>query len=317
MDNSATDIKTLQAKLKETDYGLRIVKQLLDVDDMIKAAEEEHENKRYLEAAKKFKDLNEVLSKNEELRKLAVYMSIMNYVVSLHEKFLHDSLLIWKSFIRWDEVTLKQNAKKLTLTVDNCDSKSDVIRILLYYDYLDYELKLLSKKLFHSLLEPIIKYNTKLSISSNDGVWTVLLEYRDDDHLLKSYEFDCCQIIDKLFDVFSSLFQSLDVFISDEDTFVNRLGELLETDFCETFVEHCLYQGVPTNKNKLMSFSNVIDKVESFDKFLKENGKLLEMFFATVRVRIKDKLEIYRNFSICRLYQVDEYVAARLCEEYR
>lgn len=270
-------MNTLTTKLKETDTCLAIVKQLLDIDDMIKNIEENQNNNCYLEAAKKFKTLNDLLLTNEAVQNLAVYKSLINYVTSLQDKFLNDSLQVWNNFITWDETELSEMSRKLTLTIDNHDGKSDVIRVLLYYDYLDYELKLLSKKLFENLFEPVIKYKTSLKINSNEGISTISLECKDQ-FLVKSEPFSCVEIVDKLTEIFEVLFTSLDVFIDEDDTFINKLGELLETEFCVCFIENCLYEAIPTKKEDLETFNEVGNKITDFNQFLKDNGIVYFMF---------------------------------------
>lgn len=282
LDESAEEVKTLTTKLRETDSCLLIVKQLLDIDDMIKGAEENQNNNCYLDAAKKFKDLNDLLSTNQQVQNLAVYESLVNYVTSLQDKFLNDSLLVWNTFIIWDDNDISEHVKKITLTINNYDGKSDVIRVLLYYDYLDYEMKLLSKKLFSSLLEPVIKFETKLKIVSKEGISTIELEYKKD-LFVQSQSYSSCEVIEKLLEIFDVLFTSLDVFIDSDDTFVNKLGELMETDFCECFIEHCLYEAIPTKKEDLASFAVVADRVVAFNQFLKDNGnfKSIDLFALT------------------------------------
>ncbi|XP_065207080.1 centromere/kinetochore protein zw10 homolog [Planococcus citri] len=271
LNESAEEVNTLTTKLKETDTCLSIVKQLLDIDDMIKSVEENQNNNGYLEAAKKFKALNDLLLTNELVQNLAVYKSLINYVTSLQDKFLNDSLQVWNNFITWDEIELSETSKKLTLTINNHDSKSDVILVLLYYDYLDYEMKLLSKKLFENLFEPVIKYKTNLKINLNEGISSISLEYKEQ-LLVKSESFNCVEIVNKLMEIFDVLFTSLDVFIDEDETFVNKLGELLETDFCVCFIENCLYEAIPTKKEDLSSFNEISDKVTEFNQFLKDNG---------------------------------------------
>ena len=263
----------MTTKLEETDTCLSIVKQLLDIDDMIKSVEENQNNNCYLEAAKKFKDLSDLLLTSDSVQNLAVYKSLLNYVTSLQDKFLNDSLQVWNSFISWDETELSETSKKLTLTINNHDGKSDVIRVLLYYDYLDYEIKLLSKKIFQNLLEPVIKFKSNLKITSNDGISTISLEYKDQ-LLSKSESFNCIDVVDKLTDIFNVLFTSLDVFIDVDDTFINKLGELLETDFCICFIENCLYEAIPTKKEDLSTFNGIGDRITEFNQFLKDNGNL-------------------------------------------
>lgn len=258
------------SKLKETDLCLRVVKQLLDMDEMIKTAEEDQSRNCYLDAAKKIKTLNEWLTTNPHIKNLHVYESLASYVSSLQVKFINDSLVVWNKFITWEELQLPNNLKKVTLTINNFDGKSDVICVLMYYDYLDYELKLLSRRLFDSLLKPIIKYKTSLRVISNDGISEVTLEYKEKDSRRSS----CDQLIDELSDVFNALFESLDAFISPDETFVNKLGELLDTKFCECLVENCLYEAIPTKKEDFDEFDIMVKKIIDFDSFLKENGKV-------------------------------------------
>lgn len=269
LEESAEDVKTLTTKLKETEACLVIVKQLLDVDDMIKSAEEDQNNNCYLDAAKKFKDLSDLLTTNHQVQNLSVHKSLINYVTSLQEKFLSDSLLVWNSFITWDECDINDSSKKLILSINNYDGKSDVIRVLLYYDYLDYEMKLLSKRLFHSILEPVIKCKTKLKVSSNEGVSSISLEYKKNSS--KDANPSCCEVVDKLMEIFYVL-KSLDVFIDNDDTFVNKLGELFESDFCECFIQNCVYEAIPTKKEDLEAFSIVVERITEFDQFLKNEG---------------------------------------------
>lgn len=268
LESSVEEVKNLVTKLKETDLCLRVVKQLLDIDDMIKAAEEDQNRNCYLEAAKKFKTLNEWLTTNEHIKNLHVYESLASYVSSLQMKFINDSLVVWNKFITWEELQLPNNLTKVTLTINNFDGKSDVICVLMYYDYLDYELKLLSRRLFDSLLKPIVKYKTSLKVASNDGISEIILEFREEDPRRST----CDQLIQELSDVFSALFESLDAFIGAEETFVNKLGELLETEFCECLVENCLYQAIPTKKEEFTDFDATVNKIVDFDNFLKENG---------------------------------------------
>lgn len=214
--------------------------------------------------------MKELLAANEHIKNLKVYDSLCHHISSHHDKFLNDSSAVWNEFITWNEVQIPSSTKKVTLIVNNVDSKSDVIRVLLYYDYLDYEVRLLSKKLFSCMFEPIIKHNASVIVQSDDGIWTISLEYREDLSVINSKV--CLQIIESLWNVFNALLESLGTFISEEETFVNKVSELLETSFCQCFIEHCLYKAIPTKKEELDEFEAVIEKITEFDLFLKENG---------------------------------------------
>ncbi|XP_065210036.1 centromere/kinetochore protein zw10 homolog [Planococcus citri] len=299
LDESTKEANTLMSKLTETSTCLSIVKQLLDIDDMIKSIEENQNTNGYLEAAKKLKALNDLLLTNELVQNLAVYKSLINYVTSLQDKFLNESLLVWNNFITWDEtdveLTLSENSKHFTLTINNHDSKSDVILVLLYYDYLDYEIKLLSKTLFEKLLEPVIKYKTILKINSNEGISTISLDYKE-----QAPSSSCVEVVDKLMNIFNVLFTSLDVFIGEDDTFINKLGELLQTEFCVCFIDSCLYEAIPTKKEDLGSFVEIVDKVTQFSQYLKDNG--------FIKSSNNSIVEYVKN--------VDNLFVAKTCQDY-
>lgn len=264
----------MSIKLNETNACLHIVKQLLHIDESIRNAEEDQGRRCYLAAAKKFKHIKELLSDDEHLKNLNIYESLAYYAQNLHDKFLHDSLVVWNNYVNWEEHTQSNNSKKITLTINNADGNFDVICVLLYYDYLDYEVRSLGKKLFDCLLVPIIKFRrfkTSIKVNSNDGVAEVIFECKenevDDDSASD-------EVVEKLTLVFRTLFQSLDVFISEEETFVNRLGEFFETEFCDCLKEYYLYEVIPTDKKNLPMFADTVTDVITFDSYLKEIGKL-------------------------------------------
>lgn len=279
LEASAEDIQNLSSKLSEIYLCMIIVERLLNIDSIIRAAEEDQNRSQYLEAAKKYKALKDDLAADEHLHNLKVYESLRNHVTFLYEKFSSDSIVVWNEFISWNETDMPNNRKKTVLTVNHIDGKSDIIRVLLYYDHLDYEVRLLTKKLFECVIEPIIKYNANVRIKSEEGVWVITLEYKIDTINMDSAT--CLNIVDNLWNVLNALLESLDAFIDEEERFICKISELLENDFCECFLEYCLYKAIPTKKEDLTEYEEIAEKIRNFDQFLKENGncdKVLNLF---------------------------------------
>ncbi len=226
-----------------------------------------------MEAAKKFKRLKEILATDERNANATVYQPLVEYILSLHTQFLNENLVVWNEFIVWEERTLPDDTKKVTLLINNVDGKSDVIGVLLCYDYLDFEVKLLSRKLYDKLLEPIMnheKYKTDVKVYSNDGMAEITVQFREEQDYGRNFK--CQQTVRDLTQVFGILFESLDVFITEDETFVNKLAELLESQFCDCFVKYCVYGAIPTKLENVDELEETLQTVHDFDAFLKENG---------------------------------------------
>lgn len=269
LDDSVNGLKKLITSLEEVNFTLIIIKNLLAIDSNIKNSEDDQHQKRYLEAAKKVKFVEDALHNNSDLKNLNVYKPVLLNLTFLKEKFLNESLEVWNTFITWNEYEKQQNKiRHLTLKIDNTGTKSEIVQVLHLYDYLDFEIKVLSNKLLKQILEPVIDCTSHVETNEN-GIFMLEIDFYLNPEKQKP---TCINVISALSKVFNFLSYSLHISINDSEIFIEKLSELIESEFCEYFINKCLSEAIPTNQEEFSQFSNTVEEVLNFDRQLKERG---------------------------------------------
>jgi hypothetical protein len=280
LQNSTGELERLSTSLQEATISMQLVRWLVDIDTAIKAAKQAQLEGSYFEAAKTLKSIGSLLGQCSDAE-LEIFDTLTSEKALLEEHFLYDMMEIWKSCLKWEEVDLGKDLKKVILKVDkeNIMKMEQMYQALNYFEHLDFYLRKFGNKVLKYLLEPLITHSSSVEISEGSNV--AIIEVKSNASSLKPHY---TVVFASVGDVFSFLYSHLNVVIEENVTLLNKLGEMISEEFCEFLIQNCLSDTIPSHSNDLEAYGIVAKATEDFQAHLVKIGKLAYMtiiFFCT------------------------------------
>ncbi|PSN39911.1 hypothetical protein C0J52_07953 [Blattella germanica] len=270
LQNSIGELKSLSTSLQETNITLKILKQLVDIDTEIKAAREQQAEGHCFEAAKRIKNVGNLLDESKDIQ-LEICTSLLSEKSLLQEHFLYDMMEIWKNYIKWEETEPEKELKKVSLKIDteNKQKIEQMVAALNYFEYLDFNMKKFGNNLLKYLLTPIITGESTVEMFdfNNLAVLEVVSKVTSEKPMYTA-------VFANISKIFEFLHTHLNVQIEDNLSFLNKLGELISEEFCECLIKNCLSETIPSHSRELESYTVISNATQEFQEYLVQVGFL-------------------------------------------
>ncbi|XP_021924811.1 centromere/kinetochore protein zw10 homolog isoform X4 [Zootermopsis nevadensis] len=268
LQNSTGELERLSTSLQEATITMQLVRWLVDIDTVIKAAKQAQMQDCYFEAAKMLKSIGSLLEQCSDAE-LEIFDALTSEKALLEEHFLYDMMEIWHSCLKWEEVDPEKGLKKVILTVDkeNTMKMEQMMQALNYFKHLDFYLRKFGNKVLKYLLEPLITQKSTVEIHEGNNLAIIKVE-----SYASSPKPHYTVIFANIGDVFNFLYSHLNVVIEENVTLLNKLGEMISEEFCAFLIKNCLCDTIPSHSNDLEAYEVVAKATEDFQARLTEIG---------------------------------------------
>ncbi|XP_069704525.1 centromere/kinetochore protein zw10 homolog [Periplaneta americana] len=270
LQNSVGELKSLSESLQEASLTMKLVEQLVALDSEIKSAKQKQLEGHYLDAAKKYRNIDALLEHPSEVQ-LDVLNSLIAEKSLIQEKFLYDMMEIWNSNLKWEESEPEKDLKKVSLKVDteNITKIEEMMEALHYFESLEFNLRKFGNKVLKYLLVPVITEECRVEILEKKNISVLEVECKT-----ASPKPHYTIVFANATKVFKFLYCHLNVHIEERTTFLNKLGDMISEEFCEYLIKNCLSDTIPSHSNELDAYEVIANATEKFQVYLTEIGFL-------------------------------------------
>lgn len=268
------ELEGLSYSLKEVNLFLKILKQLLEIDFIVKEAKKKIQNHEYYECAILIKNAqNSIKMNSEKLEKIEVFKILSQEVTLTYEHLMHKISEIWSNCVKIsvnNDLGENMNVSKITLTV-HTQKLNDIAQILKASCQLNLNIneKKFSYKLLNDMLNKIInhKTNLKLNVEEKQAVLSVeIVNTKEKPNYLEVFE--------KVKVAIEFLKSHLDIEIEENKKFLPLMGSFIAKDFADNLIKNVLSETIPSSSEDLDNYKNVISNAEEFEKSLQSIGFL-------------------------------------------
>lgn len=268
IEESKLDLINLQANLDESSYALKLITQLVVIDDYLKKAKECLYKKSYLQAINNIKAINKILKDIPVDERLDIIKALTVSVTVEHENILYEARKVWDECVILDKKILDdENAFILTIKI-NCsrsDELSECIEALCFENSVLFELQCLANFLMKEIFTSIINHHCEVGITNNNTHSILEITVKND--LPKQNYTEVFNNISSVFESF--LTPAINFQIQKDLLLLGYVGHKINKQFCDLLIKNCLVDTIPSTAEELAHYDKVSNEIEALQTMFK------------------------------------------------
>lgn len=260
IEESKLDLINLQANLDESSYSLKLITQLVVIDDFLKKAKDSLYKKSYLQAINNIKAVDKILKDIPADERLDIVKALSVSVTVEHENVLYEARKVWDECVILDKKVL-EDAFILTIKI-NCsrsDELNESIEALCFENSVLFELQCLANFLMKEIFTSIINNHCEIEITNNNA-YSILQITVKNDLPKQSYS----EVFNNISNVFESfLTPTINFQIQKDLLLLGYVGQKINKQFCDLLIKNCLVDTIPSSSEELIQYEKVSNEIEA------------------------------------------------------
>lgn len=265
MSGSKKELHTLLEMLNESNISLQLTNQLIQLHEYIKSIKKTQEEEEYVDTAVTLQQMHSLLNNPHDLLcDLEIYSAIKDEYCNLFRSFSIEASNLLNDRICWSNEIINDKPMNSLTIKSEYDDIQKLMQGLHIIDHLENNLQLLSTKLMDCIINPIIHDHCSVLVVKEKVFIVEILERKK----LPCYE----SVLYNLTLLFKFIHQHLNLTVTDDETFLQRLRPHLLEQLSHSLTTDCISHTIPTSNADLKNFEPVVNTTNEFQDYLIEIG---------------------------------------------
>ncbi|KAK6641429.1 hypothetical protein RUM44_013140 [Polyplax serrata] len=269
-----SELESLSCSLKEVNFFLKTLQELLAIDDLLRQSKESMKQKEYCKCAEILQNAKNCIKNNtEKLEKIEIFKMLSQEVTLTFEHLMHTISEIWSSSIKISTkhtagMELKSTQVILSIQKNICNEFTDILNASSYLEANLNEMKF-SKMLLGEILNPIVFKKTNCTVDESENEIRMILEI-----LNESSKPSYLDVFENIKQIINFLKVNVDIKLSTGQNFLSVIGNFISEDFLDSLINKYLSESIPTNLEAFDSYKDVVNNAEKLETSLQNDGFL-------------------------------------------
>lgn len=239
--------------------------QLIQLHEYIKSIKKTQEEEEYVDAAIALQQMHSLLNNPHDLLcDLEIYSAIKTEYCNLFSSFSTKASDLLNDRICWSNELINGKSVNSFTIKSEYDDIQKLTQGLHIIDCLENNLQILSTKLMDCIIGPIIHDHCSVLVVKERVFIVEVLEKKK----LPCYE----SVLYNLKLLFKFLHQHLNLTVTGDETFLQRLRPHLLEQLSQSLTADCISHTIPTSNADLKNFEPVVNTTNEFQDYLVEIG---------------------------------------------